>query len=264
MLQTGDFVKIDYTLTVKETSDLVDTTRLDDAKKFNKYEENKKYEPELVVLGGGWVPKGLEDALLEMDVGIEKVVEIPPDKAFGRRDPANIKTMPLRKFKEVKGLATGARVDVDGKVGTVKSIGAGRVLVDFNPPLSGRTLIYDVKILEKIVGSKEKVIELAKRRMPFAKTESLLVDIVGNAVTIKVPEEAFLAEGIQYVKRALFNDVTKYLKDVSEVTFQEVLKIEQPKKEGGEGQEAAAEGAQTKASADKEPTSEAQAEQTAH
>lgn len=225
MLQRGDFIKVDYTLTIKETGELVDTTVEEEAKKHNKYEENRKYAPELIILGEGWVPRGLEDALLEMDPGMERVVELAPEKAFGQRDANKMRTISLRRFKDTRGLSVGARVEVDGKIGTVKSMGAGRVVVDFNPPLSGKTLVYNIKILEKITSDRDKVIELIQKRLPIAKVEDFLVEISENRVRIRVPETAFLVEGLQYMKRALFNDIANYLNDVEEVVFEEVLKI---------------------------------------
>lgn len=224
MLQKGDFIKIDYTLTVKETGELIDTTIEEEAKKYNKYDENRKYAPELVILGEGWIPKGLEDALLEMEPNMERVIELAPEKAFGPRDINKIRTISLRKFKDRRGLATGARVEVDGKVGVVKSIGAGRVVIDFNPPLSGKTLIYSIRVLEKITSDREKVVELIRKRLPVAKVEEAFVEVSENKVKVRVPEEVLLAEGLQYMKRALFNDVVNYLSGIEEVVFEEVLR----------------------------------------
>lgn len=231
MLKIQDFIKADYTLTIKETEELFETTKAEDAKKYNKFEENRKYEPELIVLGGGWVPKGLEDELVQMDVGSEKVIEIPPEKAFGQRDISKIRTIPIRKFKDVKGLAVGAKVDVNGRIGTIKSIGAGRVVTDFNPPLSGRTLVYNIKIIEKIENKHDIILELTKKRMPFAKSESIEVNVTDNKAIIKIPEEAFLVEGLQFAKKAISNDITTYTDDINEVIFEEILKIKRPETE---------------------------------
>jgi len=134
-----------------------------------------------------------------------------------------IKTIPLRKFKDVRGLNIGARVDIGGRPATVKSIGAGRVVVDFNPPLSGKTLIYKIRILEEITDDKKKIEELVLKRMPLSKPEQLSINLSDDKLIIRFPDEVFLMEGIQYIKRALFNDITKYLANISEVIFEEVL-----------------------------------------
>jgi len=142
-LQTGDFILIDYVGKVKETGEVFDTTIEEVAKKERLYKEGEIYEPKLVVLGEGWVLKALEDELLKLEVGKEATVEIPPEKAFGPRDPGKVKLVPLRRLTS-KGITPqiGMRIEYDGKMATVRTVGAGRVQLDFNPPLAGKTLVY--------------------------------------------------------------------------------------------------------------------------
>jgi len=47
----GDFILIDYTTKIKETSETFDTTSADEAKKSNIFKENARYEPMLVIVG---------------------------------------------------------------------------------------------------------------------------------------------------------------------------------------------------------------------
>ena len=54
-----------------------------------------------VIIGGGYTIRGLEDALKEMKVGDKKTVEIPPEKAFGPRNPAFMKLIPISEEKEL-------------------------------------------------------------------------------------------------------------------------------------------------------------------
>ncbi|MEM3824949.1 MAG: peptidylprolyl isomerase, partial [Candidatus Bathyarchaeia archaeon] len=141
-LQKGDFILLDYVAKVKETGEVFDTTIEETAKKERLYKEGEIYEPKLVVIGEGWVLKALDESLTTMDVGKTSVVEIPPDKAFGERDPEKVKRVPL-KHLTAKGInpTLGMRVEYDNKPATVRAIGAGRVLLDFNPPLAGKTLV---------------------------------------------------------------------------------------------------------------------------
>ena len=60
-LKDGDFVLVDYTLKVKETGQVIDTTREEVAKEVSIHRPDKTYEPMLVVIGAGWVLKGLEE-----------------------------------------------------------------------------------------------------------------------------------------------------------------------------------------------------------
>ena len=83
-------------------------------------------------------------ALTTMEINKPATVEISPEKGFGQRDPQKIKRVPIKQLyaKEINPVV-GAQIEFQGKDATVRSIGAGRVLLDFNPPLAGKTLIYD-------------------------------------------------------------------------------------------------------------------------
>src|SRR4030042_4556742 len=134
-LQKGDFILIDYVAKVKETNEVFDTTKEDVAKKEHLQKEGEIYEPKLVVVGEGWVLKPLDDSLINMEVGNPQTVELPADKAFGQRDPEKIRRVPLKQlFAKQINPTVGARIEFQGKMATVRSIGAGRVLLDYNPP----------------------------------------------------------------------------------------------------------------------------------
>ena len=90
-LQKGDFILIDYVGKVKETGEVFDTTIEEIARKERLYKEGEIYEPKLIVLGEGWILKALEEEILKLDVGTKSTIEIPPEKAFGPRDPEKVK-----------------------------------------------------------------------------------------------------------------------------------------------------------------------------
>ena len=95
-LQKGDFILIDYTAKVKETNEVFDTTSEETAKKEHLHKEGEIYEPKLVVIGEGWMLKTLDESLTTMEPNKASSVEIPPDKAFGARDPEKIKRVSLK------------------------------------------------------------------------------------------------------------------------------------------------------------------------
>ena len=95
-LLKGDFILLNYSAKVKETSEIFDTTFEETAKKEQLYKEGEVYEPKLIVVGEGWVLKTLDEALLTMKLGKTQIVEISPEKAFGQRDPEKIKRVPLK------------------------------------------------------------------------------------------------------------------------------------------------------------------------
>jgi len=230
-LQKGDFITIDYTAKVKETGEIFDTTLEETAKKQHLYKESEIYEPKLIVIGEGWVLKPLDDSLTTMEIAKTSSVEIPQDKAFGARDPEKVKRVPLRNLTE-KGItpALGARVDYGGKMATIRTVGAGRVLLDFNPPLAGKTLVYEVTIKKKLENNEEKLRALIHRRTPAVEENKFEFASEAKTVTIEMPEEAFYLEGIQVAKRGIALDIQKFLPDTTEIKFIETFK-EEPKKE---------------------------------
>src|SRR3972149_5374354 len=164
-LQKGDFILINYTAKVKETNEVFDTTIEETSKKEHLHKEGEIYEPKLIVIGEGWVLKTLDEGLITMELSKVASDEIPPEKAFGARDPEKVKRVPLKHLTD-KGidLAIGARIEYNGKMAIVRSIGAGRVLLDYNPPLAGKTLMYEVTVQKKLETNEEKIAALVHRR----------------------------------------------------------------------------------------------------
>ncbi len=230
-LQKGDFIIIDYTAKVKETNEVFDTTIEETAKKEHLFKESEIYEPRLVVIGEGWVLKALDESLMTMEVDKAAPVEIPPEKAFGTRDSEKVKRVSL-KHLTAKGITPniGMRVEYSGKMATVRAIGAGRVLLDFNPPLAGKTLVYEVTVKKKLETQEEKIASLIHRRIPGVEEVKIKFTIEENTLTIEMPEETFYLEGIQVAKRGIAVDVQKFFAEMTTVKFVEAFKVE-PKTE---------------------------------
>jgi FKBP-type peptidyl-prolyl cis-trans isomerase 2 len=231
-LQKGDFILINYTAKVKETNEVFDTTIEETSKKEHLHKEGEVYEPKLVVIGEGWVLKTLDESLATMELSKATSVEIPPDKAFGPRDPEKIKRVPLKQLlaKDVHNPTIGMRIDYGGKNATIRSIGAGRVLLDFNPPLAGKTLIYEVTVNKKLETNEEKIAALIHRRIPVVEAEKFKCAIQEKTLTIEMPEDTFYIEGVQIAKRGIAMDVQKFLPEMAEIKFVETFKSE-PKPE---------------------------------
>ena len=226
-LQKGDFILINYTARVKETNEVFDTTNEEVAKKEHLHKEGEIYEPNLVVIGEGWVLKALDDNLTIMEINNPATVEIPPDKGFGQRDPEKMRRVPLKQLlaKEINPVI-GARIEYQGKMASVRAIGAGRVLLDFNPPLAGKTLIYDVTVNKKLESNEEKIGALIHRRIPVVEENNFKLTIQDTSLTIDMPETAFYIEGIQIAKRGIAMDIQKFIPDLTETKFVETFKAE--------------------------------------
>jgi len=230
-LQKGDFILIDYVAKVKETNEVFDTTSEEIAKKEHLYKEGEIYEPKLVVIGEGWVLKALDESLTTMEVDKPASVEISPEKAFGNRDPEKVKRVSLKQLT-AKGITPnlGMRVEYSGKMAVVRTMGAGRVLLDFNPPLAGKTLVYEVTIKKKFETKTEKIAGLIHRRIPVVEEAKFKFVLRAKTVNVEMPEEAFYIEGIQVAKRGVALDIQRFFPEITTVKFTETFKAE-PKKE---------------------------------
>jgi len=224
-LTKGDFILLNYSAKVKETSEVFDTTFEEIAKKEQLYKEGEVYEPKLIVVGEGWVLKPLDEALLTMKLRKTQTIEILPDKAFGQRDPEKVKRVPLKHLmSKGKNPVVGMRVEYNGKMASVRSIGAGRVLLDFNPPLAGKTLIYEAVVVKKIKTKKEKISAIIHRRIPVADKTKFTIVLKENALTLNMPEDTFYIEGIQIAKRGIAMDIQRLVAGILNIDFVETFK----------------------------------------
>jgi len=221
----GDFIVVELTGRAEETGEVFDTTSEETAKEQGTYDEKRTYGPRLVVAGEGWVLKGLDTRLRGLKVGEEQKIEIPAAEAFGERDAENVQTIPFRVLRS-KGVnpALGAELEIDGRTAVVRSIGAGRVQVDYNHRLAGRKIVYTVKVAELIENEKAKFRALIKRRFPGVDAEKFGLKKTKKRLHVELPEEVFFGENVQIAKRALANDVLRFFKDLDEVEFGEVVK----------------------------------------
>jgi len=224
-IKNGDFILANYAVRVKETGETVGTTLESVAKEKKLYRGEERYEPFFIIVGEGWVPKGLDDALTGFEPGKANTVELPPEKAYGARDPKKVRLVPLRKFA-TEGVTPvpGLQVNIDGRSALVRSVGAGRVQVDYNHPFAGKTLIYDITVEKVIESAEEKVGSLIHKRIPSVDQQKFEVKIENAKLQVEVPEEAFFLEGIQVDKRTITSDVEKYLPAIETLTFLETFK----------------------------------------
>ena len=116
-------------------------------------ESNAGKELLSVTQGEGNLPGPVDEALVGMRKGEEKIVELTPDQGFGPVDPDKIKAVPLEKFGDLaKDLAPGRTVAgaAGGKAaeGRVVKVENGFATLDFNHPLAGKRLRYKIKVVE--------------------------------------------------------------------------------------------------------------------
>jgi FKBP-type peptidyl-prolyl cis-trans isomerase SlyD len=178
------------------------------------------------VIAKGYSLEGVEQALLQMKIGEKKTVELTPEKAFGKRSPSLIKLVPIAEFrrhgtKPVPGMS----IEADNKRGRVLSVSGGRVRVDFNHPLAGKTLIYYIEVKKRIETAEDKLKSLVEI---FTRTkENVNVKIYAKEAEVQLPP--FINS---LIKKRIADEAIKFL-GLEKVKFVEVFekkkeKIEQP------------------------------------
>ncbi len=208
-IKKGDFIEVDYIGRIKASNNIFDLTLEDVAKKENIYQEGKKYKPIKIKVGSNHLIKGLDEAIEKKSVGDEFEIDIPVEKAFGKKDPKLIKLTSLKIFKEKKiNPVPGLQLDMGGAIATIRSVSSGRVILDFNHPLAGRELKYWVKINKKITDTKEKIYALFELLFRLPKKE------------IKINIKGDIAE-IQFTK----NPPKEIEKDIKELIKEEIKEI---------------------------------------
>lgn len=218
-LEKGSLILLDYTAKIKDTNEIFETTRESDVKDSQNFDPSKKYEPRLLGVGEGWVLKGLDDALLNATINEHLNIEIPPEKAFGERDPSKVRMIPLRKLGEkANEIGVGDVVEIDERVGIVRFIGSGRVQVDFNHKYAGRTLVYDADIVKKIESDDEKISNLIRRRLPIEQSD-VNYEKKDSVLEISIPEKIFLLDGLQIIKRGIVSDISKFVPQFKDIVF---------------------------------------------
>jgi FKBP-type peptidyl-prolyl cis-trans isomerase SlpA len=121
-----------------ETGEEVDSTRRSRPATFN--------------VGDGSLLPGFERALFGLSAGADEQLHIAAEEGFGEQREENLRFMPLAQFSSDVALEPGLVVSFAGPggelPGVVRSVEGDLVVVDFNHPLAGKNLIFDVSILK--------------------------------------------------------------------------------------------------------------------
>jgi len=135
VIEEGSVVSIEYTLT-------------DDAGAV--IDSNVDKEPLTYVQGAGQIVNGLERELIGLKTGEQKKVQVKPEEGYGMPSKQAFQEFP-RDTIPAEAQKAGATLMAKGQDGQaipmrVHEVKEKTVVVDFNHPLAGKTLNFDVKI----------------------------------------------------------------------------------------------------------------------
>ena len=168
-IKKNDFVEIEFIGRIKNTEEIFDTNIKKEAEKIS---ENFQTKQLIVCVGHGMLVKGFDKELEGKEIKKKYTIELSPENAFGQRNKDLIKLIPSKLFKEKNiNPISGMMLNLDGMLAKVITSSVGRVMMDFNNPLSGKDIEYEFTIKRKVTEEKEKVNSLQdfffKRKFDF-------------------------------------------------------------------------------------------------
>jgi len=206
MIKKHDFFEIEYTGKVREDNLIFDTTDEKTAKDNNIHNPNMKYGPVTICIGENQIIKGLDNKLTGKETGKSCTIELGPEEGFGKKTTKLIQLIPTARFRKEKiNPMPGLQVNIDGIIGIVRTVTGGRTIIDFNHPLAGKDIVYEVKLNKLVTDNMEKIKAFVKIAL-------------NQDVEIKKENNKFMIE--------LKQDINEQIKSKLKEKIKEILNIE--------------------------------------
>ena len=124
-------------------------------------ETSRERDPMAYLHGYRNIIPGLENAMAGKEAGDTFEVTIPPLEAYGERNPDSVQRISAKHFSNIRQLSPGQMVSLKTKQGPIQAvivkIGRFNVDVDANHPLAGKTLTFDVEVIDVRDATQEEV-----------------------------------------------------------------------------------------------------------
>jgi peptidylprolyl isomerase len=126
------------------------TGTFEDGEQFDSSRERGPLDFEV---GAGQMIKGFDLAVVGMKVGESKTITLPPEEAYGSKNEEMLVEVKRENFPEGMELEVGMQLQLTNQDGqpvpaVVANIGEEEVTMDVNHPMAGKTLIFDIEIVE--------------------------------------------------------------------------------------------------------------------
>ncbi|WP_353191320.1 peptidylprolyl isomerase [Pandoraea pnomenusa] len=141
VVQDDSYLTLHYRIAAPDGADIVNTF---------------EGTPATLQLGGGQMAPTLEQALLGMAVGERRSIELAPEQAFGPRNPELLQRVSMKTLQENSNFgeeySVGDLVEFNAPsggryAGILRELGDGWALFDFNHPLAGQPIVFEVQII---------------------------------------------------------------------------------------------------------------------
>jgi len=189
----GAYVLISYEARTRDNKIAESTKR---TIKKNEETEEKDF-PIVIKIGDKEV--FFEEELIGLKDGEEKEIILPPEKAYGERDPKKITRIAIKRLRAMLGGRTPSVGDIlyseeGGYFGKVVYIGSRDALIDRNHPFAGEEILVHVKIHKVVLPAdppNEKISIIARRHFKDY-ADKLKFSLVGNTLEITVPSDTIM------------------------------------------------------------------------
>ncbi len=141
-------------MSANTTAVIAVTGKLDNGEIFYTIPENK---PMTVTLGNSDLPPSVENVILTMNEGETRRVRVPPEEGYGARQKDLLQTIDNQQMVDrlhpKPGMILSLKAEKEGETqpipATVMSVDGSVITVDYNHPLAGHHLTYDIVLLKK-------------------------------------------------------------------------------------------------------------------
>ena len=136
--RSGDKIKVHYTGKFKDGT---------------VFDSSRERDPLEFTIGAGQLIKGFDQGVRGMEVGEQKTVEIPQEEAYGKKAKSAIVVVKKAEFPDGITPKVGQQLQTEGDEGRpvnvrVTKIKGDDITLDANHPLAGKTLIFDIELIE--------------------------------------------------------------------------------------------------------------------
>ncbi len=116
------------------------------------FDSSEGRDPLEFTVGSGQVIKGFDDAMLEMNIGDKKTVNIPVENAYGQRSDEMLMEYPMSEFPADMKAEVGMELHMSDNMGNVfpviiAEVKEDKVVLDANHPLAGEDLVFEIELV---------------------------------------------------------------------------------------------------------------------
>jgi FKBP-type peptidyl-prolyl cis-trans isomerase SlyD len=144
MVEENLVITMDYSLSID--GEVIDSS------------EGEDNDPIIFLQGAGQIISGLEKSINGLKIGDKKLITVEPNEGYGEIDPEAIVEVPKDEFPKDFPLELGIEITVnsddddeesdDEMEATIIAVNDKTVTLDFNHPMAGKTLNFDVHIID--------------------------------------------------------------------------------------------------------------------